>query len=67
MVLPDPKNKEKSLRFAPTLTSEDGTVAKENAALLALLHLMPTLPLERKLPEPYKYVCLEHRLPGDLV
>lgn len=48
MVLPDPKLPERNLRFLPTVTSEDDAVARENAALLALLHLMPSLPLERK-------------------
>ncbi|EWM20317.1 atp-dependent rna [Nannochloropsis gaditana] len=54
VILPDPKHRDKSLRFLPTVSSADASQAKENAALLALLHLTPTLPLERKLPEPYK-------------
>lgn len=46
--MPDPKSSDKSLRFVPLVGSEDDQIAKENAALLALLHLMPSLPLERK-------------------
>lgn len=40
VVLPDPKGqKDRALRFLPTVASPDSTVAKENAALLALLHV----------------------------
>lgn len=54
MLLPDPKSSDKSLRFVPCVGSEDEQIAKENAALLALLHLMPSLPLERKVHTPQR-------------
>ncbi|KAM3570525.1 hypothetical protein VYU27_007404, partial [Nannochloropsis oceanica] len=61
VVLPDPKKqREKDLRFEPTVCSDDSHGARENAALLALLHLTPTLPLERHLPEPYKSTWLHN-------
>lgn len=40
VVLPDPKGQhDRALRFLPTVASPDATVARENAALLALLHV----------------------------
>lgn len=40
VVLPDPKGqKDRALRFLPTVASPDPIVARENAALLALLHV----------------------------
>lgn len=40
VVLPDPKGQtDRALRFLPTVASPDSTVARENAALLALLHV----------------------------
>ncbi|CAM9111540.1 unnamed protein product, partial [Ectocarpus fasciculatus] len=52
-VLRDPKNSKDDLRFLPVQSFESPTQAREYAALLALQHLQPSLPLERKLPEPY--------------
>jgi len=55
VILPDPKkNAEKDLFFVPAHGVANPEQAKEEAALLALLHLTPDLPHERKLPEPYK-------------
>ena len=40
VILPDPKGQaDRALRFLPTVASPDSTVARENAALLALLHV----------------------------
>ncbi len=42
------------LFFVPNQKVSNEEQAKEEAALLALLHLTPSIPHERKLPEPYK-------------
>lgn len=54
VVLPDPKNSAKDLHYCPTESFPTVTQAKEFAALLALMDLQGTLPLEMKLPEPYR-------------
>lgn len=46
------------LIFVPANPAETDDIAKEEAALLALVHLTPKLPHERKLPEPYKTTWL---------
>ena len=46
------------LLFCPRGTVENPEQAKEEAALLALLHMTPSIPHERKLPEPYKTTWL---------
>ncbi|RHY93370.1 hypothetical protein DYB35_000319 [Aphanomyces astaci] len=58
-VLSDAKSKDKDLIFCPT-QSVDTTLddAKHCAALLALLHLEPSRPHERKLPDPYREMWL---------
>lgn len=53
VVLKDGKNAKKDLHFCPSEHVESEFAAKDFAALLALHHLQPTLPLERKLPEPF--------------
>jgi len=40
--------------FMPSNLVENEEQAKEEAAMLALLHFTPSLPHERKLPEPYR-------------
>ncbi|CAM9510077.1 unnamed protein product, partial [Heterosigma akashiwo] len=59
VVVPDGKNKAKDLSFATEQCFDSIAQAKEHSALLALHHLQPTLPLERKLPDPYKDIWLE--------
>ncbi|CAM9630499.1 unnamed protein product, partial [Phaeothamnion confervicola] len=59
IVLPDPKNNTKDMHFCPIESFDTAAVAKEHAALLALLHVQGTLPLERKLPEPYRTTWIE--------
>ncbi len=59
VIVPDPKtNRDKDLIFVPAKPVPNEEQAKEEAALLALLHLTPKLPHERKLPEPYKTTWL---------
>uniref|UniRef100_A0A7S3M923 RNA helicase n=1 Tax=Spumella elongata TaxID=89044 RepID=A0A7S3M923_9STRA len=53
VVLPDGKNEKNDMTFATAQTFETDSVAKDFAALLALFHLQKSLPLERRLPEPY--------------
>ena len=57
-ILPDAKNREKDLIFVPAEPVSNEEQAREEAALLALLELTPSLPHERKLPEPYKTTWL---------
>jgi len=47
------------LFFVPKSSAKTDEIAKEEAALLALLHMTPNLPHERKLPEPYKTTWLQ--------
>jgi len=49
---------EHDLIFLPVSCVKNEEQAKEEAALLALLHLTPKLPHERTLPEPYKTTWL---------
>ena len=54
VVLPDPKGKvEKDITLVPKQDYSSRMEAEEYAAMLALKHLTPTLPLERKFPEPF--------------
>lgn len=54
VLLPDAKNNKNDLVFCPSATDfESDAVARDYAALLALFHFQKSLPLERKLPEPY--------------
>lgn len=46
------------LFFVPKSSSETNEIAKEEASLLALLHMTPSFPHKRKLPEPYKTTWL---------
>jgi ATP-dependent RNA helicase DHX57 len=46
------------LIFVPATPGDTDDIAREEAALLALLHMTPTLPHERKLPEPFKTTWL---------
>ena len=57
-IVPDTKDSDKDLFFVPAQPVTNEEQAKEEAALLALLHLTPTLPHERTLPEPYKTTWL---------
>ena len=55
VILPDPKGDEqKDLFFVPPNAVKSEEQAQEEGALLALLQLTPSLPHERKLPDPYK-------------
>jgi hypothetical protein len=56
--LPDGKDTQKDLFFVPASSVVNEEQAKEEACLLALLQLTPTLPHERKLPDPYKLTWL---------
>ena len=47
------KNKEKDIVMAPSEGRESQAEADQYAALLMLYHLTPSLPLHRKLPDPY--------------
>lgn len=58
VVLPDAKDPLKNLVFEPSEPVENDEQAKEEGALLALVHLTPSLPHERKLPEPYRTTWL---------
>jgi hypothetical protein len=51
--LSDGKNSRNDLSFTPNQSCESEKMAKDYAALLALHHFQPDIPLERKLPEPY--------------
>ena len=55
VILQDPKgDDQKDLFFVPPTAVQNEEQAQEEGALLALLQLTPSLPHERKLPEPYK-------------
>jgi ATP-dependent RNA helicase DHX57 len=58
LILPESDAKKDSLRFIPAEAVANAEQAKEEAALLALLHFTPNLPHERKLPEPYRTTWL---------
>ncbi|KAJ8600164.1 hypothetical protein CTAYLR_001927 [Chrysophaeum taylorii] len=62
VVLADKKRKDKDLAFCPNEAFESEAIAKEAAALLALHHVQGDLPLERKLPEPFKTMWTDKRL-----
>lgn len=60
-ILPDGKDREKDLIFCPwesRIGADSATMANEEAALLALHFLGPTLPLERMLPDPFRELWL---------
>ena len=57
-IVPDPKDSDKDLILIPAHAVSNPEQAKEESALLALLHLTPNIPHERKLPEPYKTTWL---------
>lgn len=52
-------DKADDLHFVPSEAVANAEQAKEEAALLALLHLTPSLPHERKFPEPYRTTWLD--------
>ena len=59
VILQDNSTKrDKDLIFIPSSTVTNEEQAKEETALLALLHLTPKLPHERRLPEPYRTTWL---------
>ncbi|OQR94480.1 ATP-dependent RNA helicase [Achlya hypogyna] len=65
-ILPDAKSKDKDLIFCPAQsvdTSLDD--AKHCAALLALFHVEPTRPHERKLPDPYRDMWIAMCAPAE--
>ena len=53
VILEDPKNSKNDLNFCPVQNFESDKLARDYAALLALWHFQKSLPLERKLPEPF--------------
>ncbi|KAK1941324.1 DExH-box ATP-dependent RNA helicase DExH1 [Phytophthora citrophthora] len=57
-VLPDAKDSAKDLSFCPAEEFETLDEAKHCAALLALKHVEPLRPHERKLPDPYRDLWL---------
>lgn len=57
-VLPDDKNTAKDLTFCPAQDFATLDEAKHCAALLALHHVEPLRPFERKLPDPYRELWL---------
>ncbi|TYZ67311.1 hypothetical protein PybrP1_002952, partial [[Pythium] brassicae (nom. inval.)] len=57
-VLPDDKNAAKDLTFCPAQDFATLDEAKHCAALLALRHVEPLRPFERKLPDPYRELWL---------
>ncbi|CAK0869099.1 unnamed protein product [Prorocentrum cordatum] len=59
VILPDPKDPAKNLEFEPNRDADVVFNAKEDAAMVALLQVCPTLPLERKLPDGYRETWLE--------
>ena len=59
MILEDSKNSKYDLAFCPVQSVDSDAIAKDYAALLALFHFQKTLPLERKLPEPYSTTWLQ--------
>eukprot|EP01036_Dinobryon_divergens_P050408 gene50408-67510_t len=59
LLLKDKKNTKDDLEFCPVQNFETEKVAKDFAALLALFHFQPTLPHERKLPEPYRTTWID--------
>lgn len=59
LILPETAANKDDLLFVPAEAVGNAEQAKEEAALLALLHLTPTLPHERKLPDPYRTTWLQ--------
>jgi ATP-dependent RNA helicase DHX57 len=59
-------NRDKDLKFCPAQDAETLQQAKEFAATVALLHLTPTLPMERKFPEPYRSTWLKQSTQKNL-
>lgn len=57
-VLPDAKDSSKDLSFCPEQEFDSQDEAKHCAALLALKHVEPLRPHERKLPDPYRDLWL---------
>ena len=58
--LADTKNSKNDLTFCPMQVSfESDAVGRDFAALLALFHFQKSLPLERKMPEPYSTTWTE--------
>lgn len=58
VIVCDGKNADKDQFFVPHHSVVNEEQAREEAALLALLHLTPNIPHERRLPEPYKSTWL---------
>eukprot|EP00526_Cylindrotheca_closterium_P003295 CAMPEP_0113647716 /NCGR_PEP_ID=MMETSP0017_2-20120614/25277_1 /TAXON_ID=2856 /ORGANISM="Cylindrotheca closterium" /LENGTH=1482 /DNA_ID=CAMNT_0000559827 /DNA_START=29 /DNA_END=4477 /DNA_ORIENTATION=+ /assembly_acc=CAM_ASM_000147 len=58
VIVPDGKDSNKDLILRPARPVGNEEQAREEASLLALLQLTPSLPHERKLPEPYKTTWL---------
>jgi ATP-dependent RNA helicase DHX57 len=58
VIVCDTKDSEKDLIFIPAQAVANEEQAKEEAAMLGLLELTPTIPHERKLPEPYRTTWL---------
>ena len=58
VIVKDAKHEDRDLFYVPAHTVSNEEQAKEEASLLALLDLTPTLPHERRLPDPYKTTWL---------
>ena len=58
VILPDNKDPNKDLFFVPAKAVDNEEQANEEACILALLSLTPSLPHERMLPEPYRTTWL---------
>lgn len=59
VLLEDAKNSKFDMAFCPVQAFDTDSMAKDYAALLALFHFQRSLPLERKLPQPYASSWLE--------
>ena len=57
--LADPKKKERSLRFTPDQSFPTLLQAQHAGALMSLQGIDPSIPHERKLPEPFRTMWLE--------
>lgn len=59
VILEDAKNSRHDMQFCPVQSFESETMARNYAALLALFHVQKSIPLERKLPEPFAATWLQ--------
>lgn len=59
------KDRRKDLHFLPTDSCTSEKMARDYSALLALFHFQRTLPLERKLPEPFRTTWIDLTCNGE--